>query len=123
VTIVDLKGVGLGHFTAKAREFLAVTSKISSNNYPEILGSMYVVNTPGIFPMIWNQVKSILDPGTRAKIHLINSKQTREKLLEVIDADQLPCFLGGDCKCDANAGGDDTDYGCLSSDRGPWKKM
>lgn len=123
VTIVDLKGVGLGHFTAKAREFLAVTSKISSNNYPEILGSMYVVNTPGIFPMIWNQVKSILDPGTRAKIHLINSKQTREKLLEVIDADQLPCFLGGDCKCDANAGGDDTDYGCLSSDRGPWKKL
>ena len=122
VTIVDLKGVGLGHFTAKAREFLAVTSKISSNNYPEILGSMYVVNAPGIFPMIWNQIKSMLDPGTRAKIHIVNSRQTKEKLLEVIDADQLPSFLGGDCKCDENPGGDDPDYGCLSSDKGPWNK-
>lgn len=81
---------------------------------------MFIVNTPAVFPMVWNAVKSMIDPGTRAKTHVLNAKQTREKLLEVVDADQLPCFLGGDCKCNHAAFGEDSDYGCLSSDKGPW---
>jgi hypothetical protein len=121
VTIIDIKGIGLSHLSAKAREFMAVTSKISANNYPEILGSMYVVNAPGIFSMIWNQVKSMVDPGTRAKMHILNSKQSTEKLLEIIDPDQLPAFLGGDCKCDPTVLGEDSEFGCLNSDKGPWK--
>ena len=75
--------------------------------------------------MIWNTIKHTLDPGTRAKIHVVNVKQTREKLLEVIDADQLPYFLGGECRCDGGvggAGGSDSDYGCLSSEKGPWRE-
>jgi hypothetical protein len=82
---------------------------------------MYLVNTPGAFPMLWSAVKGIIDPGTRSKIHVISVKQTREKLLEVVDADQLPFFLGGECKCNPAASDDpDHDCGCLSSDKGPW---
>ena len=122
LSILDIKGIGLSQLSSKVREFISITSKLASDNYPEILGTMYIVNSPTVFPMIWNAVKSMIDPGTRAKIHVVNAKHTREKLLEVIDPDQLPFFLGGTCKCSPKMPNlDDTDFGCLSSDKGPWK--
>ena len=121
LTIMDLKGLGMSQFSMKVKEFIVATSKLASENYPEVLGTMYIVNSPAIFPMIWNGIKPTLDPGTRAKVHVFNVKQTREKLLEVVDFDQLPHFLGGGCKCNLDPpGGEDSDYGCLSSDKGPW---
>ena len=121
LTILDIKGIGLSQLNSKVREFISVTSKIASDNYPEILGAMYIVNSPTVFPIIWNAIKGMIDPGTRAKTHVINAKHTREKLLEVINPDQLPFFLGGDCKCGASPHlNDDSDFGCLSSDMGPW---
>jgi hypothetical protein len=121
LTILDLKGVGLSHLNMKVKEFIERSNAVSSCNYPEILGAMYIVNAPGVFPLIWNAVKGMIDPGTRSKMHVLTSKQTKDKLLEVIDADQLPHFLGGACRCDASAGeSEDSDYGCLSSDKGPW---
>ena len=121
LTILDMKGIGLGHLNAKVMDFLSLTNSLSANNYPEILGAMYLVNTPGMFPMLWSAVKGMIDPGTRSKIHVVSARQTREKLLEVIEADQLPFFLGGECKCNAAESDDkDTDWGCLSSDKGPW---
>jgi len=35
--------------------------------------------------------------------------------LEVVEAENLPEFLGGKCKCE-HFGGD-----CMKSDRGPWQ--
>ena len=121
LTILDLKGVGLSHVNMKVKEFIEKSNAVSSLNYPEILGAMFIVNAPGVFPLIWNAIKGMIDPGTRSKMHVLTAKQTREKLLEVISADQLPHFLGGECRCDPNAvESEDSDCGCLSSDKGPW---
>ncbi|KAK1384953.1 hypothetical protein POM88_022688 [Heracleum sosnowskyi] len=57
-------------------------------------------------------VKSFLDPKTTAKINVLGNKY-QSKLLEVIDASELPEFLGGTCNC-AEKGG------CMQSDKGPW---
>ena len=122
LTILDIRGIGLSQLNSRVREFISVTSKIASDNYPEILGTMYIVNSPAVFPMIWNAVKGMIDPGTRAKTHVVNVKQTTDKLLEVIAPDQLPFFLGGSCKCDP-ASHDKSDFGCLSSDKGPWNNQ
>ncbi|MBA0602078.1 hypothetical protein Gorai_002273, partial [Gossypium raimondii] len=63
--------------------------------------------------MLWNTVKTFLDPKTTSKIHVIGNKY-QSKLLEIIDACELPEFLGGSCTC-ADQGG------CLRSDKGPWR--
>ncbi|XP_059623583.1 phosphatidylinositol/phosphatidylcholine transfer protein SFH12-like isoform X2 [Cornus florida] len=112
-TILDVQGVGLKNFNKAARELIQCLQKIDNDNYPETLNRMLIINAGSGFRMLWNTVKSFLDPKTTAKIHVLSNKY-QSKLLEIIDASELPEFLGGTCTC-ADQGG------CMRSDKGPWK--
>ncbi|XP_017258683.1 phosphatidylinositol/phosphatidylcholine transfer protein SFH8 [Daucus carota subsp. sativus] len=113
LTIIDVQGLGFKNFNSTAREVMENLKKIDSNYYPETLHRMFVVNAGPSFRSLWNIVKKILDPKTASKIQVLGNKY-QNKLLEVIDASELPEFLGGSCTC-ADRGG------CLRSDKGPWK--
>ncbi|GMN29342.1 hypothetical protein TIFTF001_002384 [Ficus carica] len=112
-TILDVQGVGLKNFTKSARELISHLQKIDGNNYPETLNRMFIINAGSGFRMLWNTVKSFLDPKTAAKINVLGTKY-QNKLLEIIDANELPEFLGGNCTCAEHGG-------CMRSDKGPWK--
>ncbi|CAL9779750.1 unnamed protein product [Musa acuminata subsp. burmannicoides] len=76
---------------------------------------MFIINAGSGFRLLWNTVKTFLDPKTTSKIHVLGTKYQRQ-LLEFIDSSELPEFLGGSCTC--------TEFGgCLGSDRGPWKDL
>ncbi|MCH92024.1 phosphatidylinositol/phosphatidylcholine transfer protein SFH12-like, partial [Trifolium medium] len=134
-TILDVQGVGLKSMNKAARDLLQKLQKIDGDNYPEVycfiystigmvdavnrilqetvsLNRMFIINAGSGFRLLWNTVKSFLDPKTTSKIHVLGNKY-QSKLLEIIDASELPDFLGGTCTC-ADKGG------CMLSDKGPW---
>ncbi|PPS05945.1 hypothetical protein GOBAR_AA14712 [Gossypium barbadense] len=111
-TILDVEGVGLKSFNKAARDLLQRLQKIDGDNYPETLNRMFIINAGSGFRLLWGTVKSFLDPKTTAKIHVLGNKY-QSKLLEVIDANELPEFLGGNCTCSDKGG-------CMLSDKGPW---
>ncbi|XP_019165412.1 PREDICTED: phosphatidylinositol/phosphatidylcholine transfer protein SFH12-like isoform X2 [Ipomoea nil] len=111
-TILDVQGVGLKNFTKSARELIQALQKVDGDNYPETLCRMFIINAGSGFRLLWNTVKSFLDPKTTAKINVLGNKY-QSKLLEIIDASELPDFFGGTCTC-AEKGG------CMVSDKGPW---
>ena len=112
-TILDAKGIGITSLVGPIKGFLKLASDIGQDYYPEMLGRMTIINTGFLFRAAWSVVKSFIDPKTQSKIAILSGSY-KEELLKLVDADQLPKFLGGNCTCDNFI------YGCLGSDIGPW---
>ncbi|XP_038898537.1 phosphatidylinositol/phosphatidylcholine transfer protein SFH13 isoform X2 [Benincasa hispida] len=113
-TILDVQGLGMKNFSRTAANLLAAMTKIDGSYYPETLHRMYIINAgSGFKKMLWPAAQKFLDVKTVSKIQVLESKSIG-KLLEFIDSDQLPDFLGGSCTCSGVEGG------CLRSNKGPW---
>jgi hypothetical protein len=109
-TIMDLGGAGTRLMKKKVYNLLKLASGVAQENYPELLGKMFVVNAPLLFSGVWTMVKPMLDEGTRNKISIVGSK-FHKQLFEFADPANIPAFLGGTCNCEG---------GCLSRNIGPW---
>jgi hypothetical protein len=110
--VVDVGGVGMRSFSAAARRLLGAIQQVLGQFYPETLHCLYIVNASRGFRIVWAWIRPFLDPATVARIRILGH-DFADSLLQAIDPDQLPAFLGGRCSC-PGAGG------CLASDIGPW---
>ena len=113
LTILDIEGIGVTALVGRTRSFVQLAITIGQDYYPEMLGNMYILNNGYFFSAAWAIIKNFIDDKTTKKIQMLGLKY-QEKLLEFIDADNLPEFLGGKCTCSGIEGG------CLYLDIGPW---
>lgn len=52
---------------------MGITSKILTDNYPEILYKMYLINVSGTFKFMWKGIKLVLPKATQNKIVVLGS--------------------------------------------------
>ena len=98
--IVDMTGASSRLASRKAMDIFKLIAAVDQDNYPETMGATYVVNAPWVFTAVWRVVRAFLDEGVTAKVHILGEgAPTRDALLAAVDADQLPSFLGGTCRC------------------------
>lgn len=62
--------MGLTSFGPEVRALLGKIIAIDSDNYPEMMGHMCIINAPMAFRAIWKLVKPMLDLRTQSKIEV-----------------------------------------------------
>lgn len=67
-SIIDMTDFSAGKMNSETRGILSEASGITSNNYPENLGMMFVINAPFVFSACWSIAKGFLDERTVKKI-------------------------------------------------------
>ena len=65
------------------------------NHYPERLNACYLVNTPGVFGVLWSLAKPFIDSVTRSKIYFIRGESAKEALSEAYDLHHIEDICGG----------------------------
>jgi hypothetical protein len=95
---------------AKLVPMLQAMFSILLNNYPDALGTLFIVNAPYLFTAVWRIISTWLDEGTLSKIHILGKNY--EKLVEIAGADNLPQKFGGNCACPD---------GCENANPGIWR--
>ncbi|KIY52580.1 hypothetical protein FISHEDRAFT_35007 [Fistulina hepatica ATCC 64428] len=109
-TILDLANVSLSNFY-HVKDYVFAAAGVGQDRYPECMGKFYIINAPWAFSAVWRIIKPWLDEVTVAKIDIIGSDY-KDKLLQQIEAENLPVEFGGTCCCPG---------GCSLSDAGPWQ--
>lgn len=110
--VLDLANVGIFTFTSAAvRRVLLEIIHIMGSYYPESLARVIILNAPIAFSMLWEFMTPFIDVRTLERIQILRDGGV-DRLLEYIDEDSLPEFLGGKCECP---------NGCEHDGSGPWK--
>ncbi len=97
VHVIDLEGFGWKHTGSQFRSTIKKIMSIDSDFYPETLQKLFVLNASWIFRTLWAIVSPWIHPLTKARITLLgfNKEQNLKAMMEYIDIDQIPEYLGG----------------------------
>lgn len=94
--VIDVQDMRMSQVTGEFLTFMKMIGQIDASQYPEILGRMFIINTPMAFPIVWRLVKVWLDPVVASKIQICGGPNDwKPKLLDFIGEDHLPENYGG----------------------------
>jgi hypothetical protein len=99
IAVFDCTDLGMKHLWDPLVQLLKRNSSTDKLYFPEGLHKAYVVNAPTIVTAFWAVVKLWLEPSQIKKVSFHKPHETKAALLEVIDEEHLPAFLGGTCNC------------------------
>ncbi|XP_072610050.1 SEC14-like protein 5 isoform X2 [Vulpes vulpes] len=105
--LVDLEGLNMRHLWRPGVKALLRMIEVVEDNYPETLGRLLIVRAPRVFPVLWTLISPFINENTRQKflIYSGSNYQGPGGLVDYLDRDVIPDFLGGDCVCNVPEGG------------------
>uniref|UniRef100_A0A670YGX1 SEC14 like lipid binding 5 n=1 Tax=Pseudonaja textilis TaxID=8673 RepID=A0A670YGX1_PSETE len=105
--LVDLEGLNMRHLWRPGVKTLLRIIEVVEDNYPETLGRLLIVRAPRVFPVLWTLVSPFINENTRQKflIYSGNNYQGPGGLVDYLEKDVIPDFLGGECVCNVPEGG------------------
>lgn len=97
IYVIDLEGIGFRDFAGEVVDFVKRASSFTGDHYPERSGSIFVINVPSWFSVIWNVVKPMVDDVTKKKITILRygKEAITRALAEKIDIENIPPEYGG----------------------------
>ncbi|XP_006874960.1 PREDICTED: SEC14-like protein 5 [Chrysochloris asiatica] len=105
--LVDLEGLNMRHLWRPGVKALLRMIEVVEDNYPETLGRLLIVRAPRVFPVLWTLISPFINENTRQKflIYSGSNYQGPGGLVDYLDKEVIPDFLGGDCVCNVPEGG------------------
>ena len=94
--ILDLDGLSAKALHRQGISYMRHIIKLGQDNYPEMLGNLYIINAPWIFRTFWAIVKPLLTEGTIERIQILGDDY-HKVLAENIPLEHLPPMWGGEC--------------------------
>jgi len=96
ITILDLEHLTTAQLSSRALSIVKQQTAIDSLCFPETMHKMIIVNAPRFFSVTWKLIRGWIDARTASKVEMYSSKSAmEERLLELIEEDQLPADYGG----------------------------
>ena len=93
MVVVDIAGFSLS--ALRHIGLIKAVMKVGPNVFPEGASKVLLVNAPRIFAAAWAVVSPLLPQRSRDKVSIYSASATSAALLELIDSNELPKFLGG----------------------------
>jgi hypothetical protein len=93
VIVMDMKNVAMSLDFMALRVFKS-TVVIDESCYPERLETLFMINAPFTFSVLWAMIKPWIDPVTVNKFRIIGTNY-QDALKEAIAEDQIPVEYGG----------------------------
>ncbi len=98
IVILDMTGLGMGHFGSKFRGPIAEVVVLLQQMYPEGTHRIFIINCPFAFRAVWSAVRGFVDEETQQNIIILSNDQSQQlaAFAELgIGAPQLPTWAGG----------------------------
>ena len=89
VAVLDLKGTSIRITGGSFFKLVNAWTKVDSDHYPERMGTIFLINAPSVFSIVWKAIKPLLDPRTVRKIQ-VHRKNYHEAVAEVVGDENLP---------------------------------
>ncbi|XP_004627849.1 SEC14-like protein 5 [Octodon degus] len=105
--LLDLEGLSMRHLWRPGVKALLRMIEVVEDNYPETLGRLLIVRAPRVFPVLWTLISPFISENTRRKFLIYSGSdyQGPGGLVDYLDRDVIPDFLGGDSVCNVPEGG------------------
>ena len=102
ITIIDLEGMRLRDFAGDVVTFVKRAAAFTGLHYPERSTTIYILNAPSFFQLLWRRVIApLVDPVTLKKVRVVNSNTPeipnaiRDALMQTIPIENIPTEYGG----------------------------